>query len=110
MSNYNKANCFTDKGRKWTNAYLLRAATNLPIFMLPLDETFLESEIIWKANNVRDFIVHFNRIREADLEVPIILRSDSVIMDGHHRLVKAMMEGKTYIWAKQFIIDPEPNV
>lgn len=67
-------------------------------------------EIIrWKLRNFHDFLVHFERVAKADLTVPLILRSDGYVMDGWHRIVRAIYEGITDLPAKRFIKDPEPN-
>jgi hypothetical protein len=48
-------------------------------------------------------------IDEADLSFPIILSSTGAVMDGRHRLAKALLQGRTEIDAVQFDQDPEPD-
>ncbi|MBI4418742.1 MAG: hypothetical protein HY563_08185 [Ignavibacteriales bacterium] len=61
-------------------------------------------ELTW-----RSFKEHMELIREADLAYPIILSSDGRVMDGMHRVVKALLEGRETIEAVQFSHDPAPD-
>jgi hypothetical protein len=45
----------------------------------------------------------------ADLQYPIILSSDGRVMDGMHRVAKALLEGHATIRAVQFVTDPPPQ-
>ncbi|MOA54550.1 hypothetical protein D3C78_1781890 [compost metagenome] len=45
----------------------------------------------------------------ADLAYPIILDSEGRVMDGMHRVSKALMQGATHIDAVQFEQDPAPD-
>jgi hypothetical protein len=57
----------------------------------------------------REMAMHARLIQEADLSFPIILASDGHVMDGMHRVCKALLEGQTEIKAVQFDVDPEPD-
>ena len=48
-------------------------------------------------------------IEEADLSYPIILSSEGRVMDGMHRVAKAMLNRHETIEAVQFTKDPEPD-
>ncbi len=48
-------------------------------------------------------------IDEADLSFPIIVSSNGSVMDGMHRVAKAVRQGRTEIAAVQFERDPEPD-
>jgi hypothetical protein len=52
---------------------------------------------------------HARLINEADLGYPVILANDGRIMDGMHRVLKALIQGQTYINAVRFLTDPEPD-
>ena len=45
----------------------------------------------------------------ANLNYPIILFADGSCADGHHRIQRALMEGKKTIKYKQFIVNPKPD-
>ena len=50
---------------------------------------------------------HARLILDADLGFPIILSSDGRVMDGMHRVAKALLEGHEAIEAVKFSQDPE---
>ena len=52
---------------------------------------------------------HANLIQGADLSFPIILSSNGSVMDGMHRVAKAVLLGWTTIPAVRFTDDPEPD-
>jgi hypothetical protein len=54
-------------------------------------------------------VEHVKLMAEADLSFPIILSSSGVVMDGRHRVAKALRESRTDIEAVQFGEDPEPD-
>jgi hypothetical protein len=45
----------------------------------------------------------------ADLTYPIILASNAQVMDGMHRVARALLEKHPTIRAVQFRVDPEPD-
>lgn len=55
----------------------------------------------WDVDNLID--------KSADLTYPIILSSDGRVMDGMHRVARALLEGETSIRAVQFRQDPPPD-
>ncbi|HJZ13152.1 MAG TPA: hypothetical protein VJ521_13430, partial [Acidobacteriota bacterium] len=57
----------------------------------------------------RGMVEHIKLIEEADLSFPVILSSDGAVMDGMHRIAKAMLHGREAIEAVQFEKDPEPD-
>ena len=73
-----------------------------------LDETFWYGD---DANlpTCRNIALHAKLIGETDLSYPIILSQDGGIMDGMHRVCKALNEGQDTILAVQFEHDPEPD-
>lgn len=58
---------------------------------------------------IRAIVEHMRLIQEADLNYPIILSSDGGVMDGMHRVAKALLEGEETIKAVRFNRDPEPD-
>ena len=58
---------------------------------------------------IRRVARHCQRIVNADLSFPIILHADGSLMDGGHRLAKALMIGVSTIKAVQFVVTPPPN-
>jgi hypothetical protein len=54
-------------------------------------------------------IEHLKLIEEADLAFPIILSSNGAVMDGMHRVAKAVLLRRPRIEAVQFGQDPAPD-
>ena len=104
------------EGRRmtWQVARLWDLACDLPVEEVSLD-TFAERDRnpwfggAWPPT-VRNVVLHCRRILDADLSVPIILNVDGRIMDGIHRLAKAMLEGRETISAVRFTKMPPPDV
>jgi len=57
----------------------------------------------------RAMVEHVKLIEEADLSFPIILSATGEVMDGRHRLAKALLLNRDAIEAVQFERDPEPD-
>ena len=57
----------------------------------------------------RSIVEHMRLVDEADLSFPIILSSEGRVMDGMHRVAKALLEGQKTIEAVKFNKDPEPD-
>lgn len=57
----------------------------------------------------KSILEHFRLIQEADLSYPIILDARGNLMDGMHRLCKALLNDIREIDAVQFENDPEPD-
>jgi hypothetical protein len=57
----------------------------------------------------RELIEHVALIEAADLSYPIILSAAGEVMDGMHRIVRAVLRGDADITAVQFEEDPEPD-
>jgi hypothetical protein len=57
----------------------------------------------------RAIVEHMRLIAEADLSFPIILSATGEVMDGRHRIAKAVLEHRSHIAAVRFTVDPEPD-
>ncbi len=66
---------------------------------------FDESEV----PTVRKVVEHFRLVREVDPSYPIILGPDNRVMDGMHRVARALLEGRNTIKAVRFGEAPEPD-
>ena len=73
-----------------------------------LDETFWFGDKNDKPT-CRAIVEHMRLVEEADLSCPIILSSDGRVMDGMHRVAKALLEGRKTIEAVKFDEDPKPD-
>lgn len=57
----------------------------------------------------REVVEHARLMLDCDFEFPIILSSDGGVMDGMHRVCKALLEGLSEIEAMRFVEDPQPD-
>lgn len=66
----------------------------------------------WADPNHTEVWFETARTREADLSYPVILHPNGHLMDGYHRVCKALQSGFTHVQAVQFTEDilPAPDV
>lgn len=90
----------------WSVARLFQLTKNFPVMVVQLDHL----NVYQKYNNLtlRDMVTHMNAVNAADLNLPIILDEDGELMDGRHRLMKAMMIGEKTIKVVRFDENPIP--
>ncbi len=101
------------EGKIWYVENLIELAKDLPVFEKPVEELrALALSVKYPGmteGTYLDFAYHATVAANANLDYPIILAEDGRIMDGHHRVIKALMEKKKTIKVVQFTIDPEPD-
>jgi hypothetical protein len=98
----------------WDVDQLAELTKNLPRIQVPLTAIRELDEPYWFSSGnheatCRAVVEHAQFIAEADLAFPIILSSDGSVMDGMHRVGKALLSGLTSIEAVQFESDPAPD-
>ena len=62
-----------------------------------------------EAPTVRRVVEHCRLIGEVDLTYPVILGPDGRVMDGMHRVARALLEGRTTLRCRRFEDIPEPD-
>jgi hypothetical protein len=50
----------------------------------------------FKIDDLYDFISHVKRIDNTDLKYPVIMSETGLVLDGWHRIAKAILAGKKY--------------
>lgn len=97
----------------WDVDRLVALTKGFPRLQVALTAIRELDEAFWfEGNNVptwRAVLDHARLIDEADLSFPIILSVDGRVMDGMHRVAKAILLGRTTIEAVQFPDDPKPD-
>ena len=97
----------------WDVHRLVELTRDLVRERVPLSEIRELDESYWGNEGprmtCREVIDHARLILECDLEYPVILSSDRRVMDGMHRIGKALLEGRSDIEAVRFVHDPEPD-
>jgi hypothetical protein len=98
----------------WDVDRLVDLTRSFPVRAVPLsdirelDEVKVTDDdghpITWRA-----FVTHAVMMNAADLAYPIILAADGAVMDGRHRVAKALFEGRPTVNVVQFAEDPPPD-
>ncbi|MBD1572592.1 hypothetical protein HC725_04775 [Vibrio sp. S17_S38] len=105
----------SDKGLlSWDVFRLIELAKELDVVNLSLSEiSELDEEFWYDLGGVRptcrNIVEHAELIRNTDLSYPIILCHEGRIMDGMHRVCKALMLGDIHIKAVKFKSYIEPD-
>ena len=96
----------------WDVDRLVALSAHLPRRTVPLEQ-IRELDAPWagddEAASWRGLVAHVRLMDEADLAYPIILAADGTVMDGMHRVAKALRLGRQGIDAVQFDTDPPPD-
>jgi hypothetical protein len=98
----------------WDVDRLIERAADLPVRAVALSSISELDEVYWFGADgdpatVRQVIEHARLIRDADLTYPIILGADGRVMDGMHRVARAVLDGRDAIDAVRFETDPPPD-
>jgi hypothetical protein len=97
----------------WDVDRLIRLAAGLPRRRVDVSRIREIDEVYWfdeeQRPTCRSVLEHMRVIGEVDLSFPIILGADGRVMDGMHRVAKAILEGRSEIEAVQFAVDPSPD-
>lgn len=92
----------------WDAGTLFAAAKDLEPYDLQLSALNLDIPFP-DSSTLALFLFQAKRVLDADLEYPIIQAPDGWIMDGLHRVAKAILEGKTTIKAVRLPALPKPD-
>ena len=98
----------SDRGlRAWDVDRLIALTRELPRVQVPISAIRELDEPYWSTGydaplTCRDMLEHLSLIEQADLGFPIILSSDGRVMDGMHRVAKALMRGEQCVEAVRF--------
>lgn len=105
----------SEQGLKaWDVHRLIELSKDLPVKSVLLSDIKEINEPYWFEHNTNlptcaDVLNHMKLVQQADLKYPIILCSDGRLMDGMHRVIKALLEGRLEIQAIRFESTPEPD-
>jgi len=82
--------------RTWRVQDLLLAVKDQPVFDIPLAFLDLSAHCFKTEGGLIDFATHMRKCMDCDLDAhPIIFDQWGRILDGRHRIVKALVEGRT---------------
>ncbi len=86
---------------------VIEAAKDLEVFEMPLKHLDISRYNI-KGGPVRDFVASMKHVLDADLQYPIIMDQDGWVIDGRHRIARALLDGCETIKAVRFETNPPP--
>lgn len=91
----------------WNVPRLVTLVRDFPVMDVPLNH--LSLYCTYSKLTLREMVMHMRAVNDADLDKPIILDEDGELMDGRHRLMKAMLIGAETIKAVRFDENPTPD-
>ena len=95
-------NKFRDGRNIWSVTNLIEQAEELPVFDLPLCCFNIASRVWDAVEGPKGLVEHMKRVLAADTSKPVILDEDGFIMDGWHRVARALLDGESTIPAVRF--------
>jgi hypothetical protein len=98
----------------WDVRRLVELTRDCPVEQIPISAIAELDEAHWyeyegDRPTCRSVLQHMELIDAADLRYPIILDQAGRVMDGMHRVCKAVRQGLSTIPAVRFATDPEPD-
>lgn len=99
-------NTYSADGKVWTVTNLIARAKDLESFDLPLAAIYLGTEVWTPEGSPYGMAFHMRRALDVNTDYPIILGEDGFIMDGWHRVLRALIDGKPTIKAVRFSKTP----
>ena|SRR5688572_24729881 len=96
----------------WDVHRLVELTRDYPVQQVSLSRIHELDECFWFSDEIatcRAVALHAKLMQETDLAYPIILSASGRVMDGMHRVCKALLESRSTVDAVQFTQDPEPD-
>jgi hypothetical protein len=97
----------------WDVDRLISLSVGLPVIEVPLESIHEIDSVYWYDHGyrptVRSVAEHARLIAEVDVSWPILLSHDGLVMDGMHRVARALLDGAATIRAVQFESAIEPD-
>jgi hypothetical protein len=106
--------CYSNStGDKWPARYLYEKVKEQGLEAEKVKLRHINLSLMpWQDGAIQNmdcFAYHAVRVQNCDTSIPVIMRQDGMIVDGWHRVAKAIIEGKKEILAYRFetYIPPE---
>jgi hypothetical protein len=98
----------------WDVDRLIALSRDLPVERVEVDSIGEIDTSYWfdgsaEEPTVRKVVEHCMLINDVDLSYPIILGHDGRVMDGMHRIARALMDGRKELDAVRFLAPLEPD-
>jgi hypothetical protein len=87
-----KEQVYQEDKKRWFVTRLIEKAKELPVQEMPM--TGLNTYSLYpQPKSMNSFVSHVQKVNDADLSKPIILDDEGYVMDGRHRIAKALLDG-----------------
>ena len=98
----------------WDVRRLVELTSGLPVKEIQISDISELDETHWyehegNSPTCRSLLQHMQQIDEVDISYPIILDRDGRLMDGMHRVCRAVRDGIDRVPAVRFVTNPEPD-
>ena len=97
----------------WDVERLIDLSYEIPVLEVDVSSIAEVDSVYWfdetQEPTVRRVVEHMRLVEEVDTNHPIILGPDGRVMDGTHRVARALLEGRTTIVAVRFTRLPAPD-
>jgi hypothetical protein len=95
--------------RRWLVQDLRLAVADQPVFQVPLAFLDLSKHNFDGEGGLINYAIHMRKVNESNPDDPVIFDQWGRILDGRHRIVKALLEGRTVIPAKKVPDGTQPT-
>ena len=104
--------CSLPSGEGWLVSDLIARLKDNPHYEYELDTWSLNLNITpWGEHlTMYDLANHYKTCVKADLKYPVIMSEEGVVLDGWHRLLKAIIIGQRYVKVVRFKINPPSSL
>lgn len=102
-------NTYQDGENVWVVTNLIAKAKDLVPFDLPLSAIYSGSQIWTPVGSAYGVAHHVRRALDVDTSYPVILCQEGFIMDGWHRVLRALIDNVPTIKAVRFEQTPAPD-
>lgn len=99
-------NTYQDGERVWSVTNLIARAKDLAPFDLPLAAIYSGTQVWTPTGSAYGIAFHVRRALDVNIDYPVILCQEGFIMDGWHRVLRALIDGKSTIKAVRFDVTP----
>ncbi len=99
-------NTYADQEKVWVVTNLIAHAKELEPFDLPLAAIYTGCNVWPLVGSAYGMAHHMRRALDVDTNYPIILDHEGFILDGWHRVLRALIDGKPTIKAVRFVTTP----
>jgi hypothetical protein len=98
----------------WNVERVIGLSSRLPVDKVAVDSIGEVDSAYWfdagsDLPTVRRIIEHMRLVLQVDTSHPIILGPDGRVLDGMHRIARAILDGHSTIRAVRFEVLPEPD-